>query len=1454
MLGLGTAWAQEKALPDLPEPVEPYLKAAHAGDAKAQFALAEIYIRGRKAEHTKSAAQWYLKAAEHGHIDAMAKLGVMYYAGMGVEEDNVKAFEWLQKAALKNSVHAQYHLGFLYEKGIGTKVNTDSALKWYDYAEAQDHALAGKRKAKLVSTMEPAKVQAVLASNAAVREKLVAATKERQKQAGVARAEQGPPQLQALNQLTAKLAQNPGDEATLAKAAELNTQLQRPVEAAAYYRDAVAAALLDKKRATAVKRITSYNNSITQALSLQPVAAQAVVKKASLLPKGVEAKAMIDWLKQYKGIEASLNKGQVAEGTALAKALVKHADEKFGAKHLITLRSQSLLGQAYLLDAQQEQAVALFNALDSVATEVLGAGHPEVLSYQTILADALAARGDFVPAGKLYGEIAQRAQQLLGEGHLDTLEAINSQAAMLSNAGQYGEAVTLFNTLCARFDRHFGLYHPKSAVCHNQMAFTLSEKGDLKQAEALYQSTLKKQSAASGLDNVELLNTSIALADVQRRLGDYAKAKLRLKPMLKLTALKSALEEAHFRAKNTMALTLRDMGDYLGAEKLLREVMAFEAKTLGETHPNTIASRTELAGLLRLQSRLAESEVLYDEALAAAQQGLGKTHPTTVAILNNLGLVYETQGLYDRAEPLFREALDTARATLGESHPTTLAATNSLALLYEVQGNFDKAEPLYATAITATRAKLGPENADTLAFVNNLGYLYMKSERYDEAAELLNEVTQSWRKSLGARHQRTLKSINNLGRVRLAQQRYDEAKQLIQEAWDGRREALGETHVDTQRSMLDMGVVLLRTGHAADAQKLLEQTLKLNEKTLGPQHPYTFETLDALAGIMEVTNLLPKAYDLRYTAFERRTEFLNRMMWVTSDNAREGYVRLHRGELNRFMALLPHINAERAGRSIMEVGLQRKGMLFKITSEIHQIARLSEDPTLKAITDELKLSRKKLAALTLSGPAEDQSPEQHLLGLNALEERLSTLDGMLGRASQQFRQNKRAISLQDLEEALPDGGAMVDFVAYKDPNDVSRLMAGVMTKDGDNVRYNRVGYELTMPELEKMVVDLRTAIQSEDMDEDDLRDLSMEVYDAVWGPISELLDERENVYVVPDGILNILPFIAMVDPKEDVYLLEATDLHMLTSSRDLLPSLITPAKGPQLTLAGPNYDTEEVAGQQVLAAVRGRRSANRAAVVVSDEERQGGARATRSATMRAGLRALSRGMRGLRFDPLPGAEKEGQLITETLASEGGKFTLKLRNDAQEEVVKDIEVPPNMLHIATHGFFLKADERLRKRLQSMARSVELNTTPPPGDNPMLRSGLAFAGVNANAPFLGEIDTKNDGILTALEVLDLNLSGTQLAILSACETGLGEIHEGEGVYGLRRAFQEAGAQEVIASLWEVSDAGTQALMTGLYKRLGEGKSPHQALRDSQLELMQSAQWGLPYIWSAFMSVGR
>jgi CHAT domain-containing protein len=348
------------------------------------------------------------------------------------------------------------------------------------------------------------------------------------------------------------------------------------------------------------------------------------------------------------------------------------------------------------------------------------------------------------------------------------------------------------------------------------------------------------------------------------------------------------------------------------------------------------------------------------------------------------------------------------------------------------------------------------------------------------------------------------------------------------------------------------------------------------------------------------------------------------------------------------------------------------------------------------------------------------------------------------------------------------------------------------------------------------------------MEDIDFIEVGNIAYQEIWRPIANVLGDTEYIYLIPDGLLNLLPFAALVD-DDDIYLVDYIDFHFLTSGRDLLPSFVSLSEGPYMIVAGPDYDASGVVDASILQQAAARRSAQ------SDM-----------------LRGAGSGLRGLNFLPLPGAQKEGEMIVEQVDAQQEDKAVFSQQKAEERVISELAEVPQILHIATHGFFLKADENLRKRLLKLQRGADLQV-PPPGDNPLLRAGLAFAGINQNAPLLGDIDTRNDGVLTAIEVLDLKLSGTKLVVLSACETGLGEIHEGEGVYGLRRAFQEAGVSEVVNSLWEVSDAGTQALMVKFYQRILAGIPARQALRESQLDLKASALWGQPYIWSAFMMVG-
>ena len=1179
--------------------------------------------------------------------------------------------------------------------------------------------------------------------------------------------------------------------------------------------------------------IQFYNGEISTLLgAMPPWVDEKIAMAAPITP---DKEQIVGIWSQMKGdIDGMLAQGAAEQAEPVIQEALTTAQDNLGPDHFITFLSLRDWAVAAMQMGKTGEAIQRFQKTIEAGTRILEDNHPEVLNAQNLLADIYERQSMYKEAVTVLQSVYTAATAGLGDNHPITLTAAQTLARNQQNAGQYPDAEMVLRPICTTVEKLFGAYHPESTACHAQFAALRIFQGEHAEAADLYKTVLAIQDRSMIVGDPIVLSNRVQLAELHRQQGEYAQAKEILIDVLAVAEQGPAREDpVVFDAKSYLARVYEDLGDFPSAEAMTNDVLQYETATLGADHPNTLTTMNNLAGIYRRQSRMNEAEELYKKVLEKYRQVFGEEHLGTVSVMNNLGLVYENKGLYDEAELLLRAGLEISKKVLGPNHLSTLANMNNLALLHESQGNFDQAEPHYLNAIESASWQFGADHPDTMAFVNNLAYLYMMKEEFSKAQAHFEKVLNSWTASLGDNHRKTLKSLNNLARSMYKQGKLTESEPLFEKALHLRRTILGEDHMDTLRSMHDLGALYGELKRYDEGEALLRETLKRAEVALGDQHPYTFETINSLGKLLQAQEKLQEAFTVLKVGFDRRSSFLNRMLWATGDNAREGYIRLHRPELNVFLHLLTQIDPSIAGQEVLSVGLQRKGLLLKVSSEIQQIVQLGQNPALTAISDALTAARKELAALTLSGPTAE-TKDTHMVVISELEKQIDTLQMQLGQASRRFKQSVAEIGVDQLVEVLPDDASLVDFLTYRDSEDIRRLQAGILIKEEGQPVYKILTYEDDLEHIQEKIVEYREAVQDEGLDEEDLMELGQELYNLVWAPVAEVFGERTVIYVVPDDMLNILPFNAMVNPDGD-YVLKDMDLHIVSTSRDLLPNQIEEATGNFLIMAGPDYTSTTVVDKKVMTEVSSLHK-KRSAAGLND-----------------GMRAFAGGLRGLKFDPLPGAEKEGKTISVTAKTETDDNTIFTEHNAQEQILQDIKAAPRMLHIATHGFFLKADENLKKRLLSLQRGADIHL-PPPGDNPMLRAGLAFAGINASAPFLGEIPTENDGVLTALEVLGLNLTGTRMAVLSACETGLGEIHEGEGVYGLRRAFQEAGVKTVISSLWEVSDAGTMALMTGLYGRLAEGQTVYDALLASQRELLEGNSFNYPYVWSAFMLVER
>jgi CHAT domain-containing protein len=311
------------------------------------------------------------------------------------------------------------------------------------------------------------------------------------------------------------------------------------------------------------------------------------------------------------------------------------------------------------------------------------------------------------------------------------------------------------------------------------------------------------------------------------------------------------------------------------------------------------------------------------------------------------------------------------------------------------------------------------------------------------------------------------------------------------------------------------------------------------------------------------------------------------------------------------------------------------------------------------------------------------------------------------------------------------------------------------------------------------------------------------------------LGATRQLLVSPDGPLHLIPFAALVDEQQH-YLVERYAITYLTSGRDLLRLLI-----PRKSRSAPVVVADPAFGSPALVASKESSPSSRARIDSSQ----------------------------MFFGPLPGVSGEVEALR-TLLPQAEFLTKERATKAELAQVAG----PLILHIATHGFFLQntptpseADQtdptsngRDRTRLAKVIRG--------PVENPLLRSGLALAGANAGG------GGSSDGVLTALEAAALDLWGTALVVLSACDTGVGEIKNGDGVYGLRRALVLAGSESQMISLWPVSDLGTRDLMIDYYSQLLHGAGRGEALRRVQQQMLHSSAHAHPYFWASFILSGK
>jgi CHAT domain-containing protein/Tfp pilus assembly protein PilF len=1111
-------------------------------------------------------------------------------------------------------------------------------------------------------------------------------------------------------------------------------------------------------------------------------------------------------------------------------------EKALGPEHPDTATSLNNLAGLYRAMGAYRKAEPLYQRALAIYEKALGPEHPHIAASLGNLAVLYHAMGAYGKAEPLYQRALAIYEKALGPEHPSTAASLNNLAGLYDDMGAYSKAEPLYQRALAINEKALGPEHPSTAASLSNLAELYSAMGAYGKAEPLYQRALTIYEKALGPEHTNTATSLNNLAELYRDMGAYAKAE----PLFQRALLiyEKTLGPEHPSTAtdlNNLAMLYKDMGSYGKAEPLFQRALAINEKALGADHTTTAISFINLADLYRDIGAYSKAEPLLQRALAIRENALRTGHPDTANTLNSLALLYSHIGAYGKAEPLYQRALAIREKALEPEHPDTATSLNNLAEHYREIGAYSKAEPLYQHALAIREKALGSEHPDTAASLNNLAELYRVRGAYAKAEPLFQRALAIYEKALGHEHPDIAANLNNLAALYQAMGAYSKAEPLYQRALAIDEKTLGSEHPSTAINLNNLAVHYVDIGAYAKAESLYQRGLTIYEKTLGPEHPGTATLLNNLGHIYWLEGRLLETLNTWKRAY--KTEELNAQhILALGDEARKkAYMKtLGYDSLVSFsLAAEQHIkNPHALG---LELVLQRKGRVLEAVTDSIGLLRQHLTPADQVLLDQMAAVRSQQAVLMFNRPAKIE-PAVYQAEVTKLNTQAEDLESKLSARSAEFKSQHQTVTLEKVQLALPKGGVLVEFVVYSPFNPkaiksekqwgVPQYMAYVLHPSGE-----AKGIVLgEAKELDTLIDNWRKAL-SNPLDNSVRRGVTLvsseqkttgtanagqQLYSKLIKPLLPLIGDTKTLFVAPDGDLNLVPLGALPD-ETGHYLLETHEINYLTSGRDMLkwslPANI--AKQP-VVLANPDFGSisKKTKNPDMLAANHlGRRSGE-----------------------------YNRGT--FHFDPLSGTAEEAQALSKLLIDE----TVLTGAKATETALKALH-SPRILHLATHGFFLpdQPDEKPDAQTAMLSLDGQRPLPPSKNENPLLRSGIALAGANL-------LQSGNeDGVLTALEASGLDLWGTQLVVLSACETGIGKVSNGEGVYGLRRALVNAGAEAQVMSLWKVDDAATRDLMVEYYKRLLAGAGRAEALRQTQLAMLNSKDRNHPYYWAAFIASG-
>jgi tetratricopeptide (TPR) repeat protein len=1155
-----------------------------------------------------------------------------------------------------------------------------------------------------------------------------------------------------------------------------------------------------------------------------------------LLQRGVEileAKLGKDHLEvasslgHLASLYASINKHAKAEPLLHRSLRIREA--KLGKDDPAVANALSSLAQVYVLLGEYEKAEVLH--LRSLQINELKLGKDHVLVADDL--DHLGQLSGFLGRYDRMESFFQRSlgirEAKLGKDHLDVARSLHSLANAYSLADRYDKALPLLRRGLTIQETKLGNDHPDLTHTLDGLANVHKAQGQFDEAERCLKRSLTIRETKLPRHDPEIAAALQRLANVYAVTERYEKAETLALRGLDIYEISLGKDHPRVAASlNVLARNYEQMGQFAKALTLYRRSLQIYEARLGKDHPDVATSLAGMARLHTIQNQYVEAELLFKRCLTITEAAHGTNSVAVAELLNQLGGVYVYAGQYDKAESSFQRSLRICEATMGKNHLAVAKVLEGLAVMHWYRGQHDKAEPLFRRSSEIQEAYWGKDHPSLVTPLSNLVVLNATLQRGDEALRFADRQRRIVRRQMA----KVLPYLAEIAQLEFLEHRDRVGFSICQSL------ALlkgGSAAVAVQSA----GWVVNQKGLAQQA--LSERALLARDTT----NPATRGLAQELTGIRRHLATLTMAH----FGPEQRTALRAQIAELSEKeqdlSARLGHATDRLGRDEPWIELESVRKALPADAVLVEIS-RRNVADFQFKDPQRQwlsprYAAWLIPPTGKGDV--------RLVDLGETSPIED--------AICALRRGLQESPPSIQRKGESDSEGVLCKGLSKLsklvlEPLLPQISSARQWIISPDaelwlvPWAALPLENGRYAIEDHSIRYVISGRDLVAGAT-KAAVDRPLILADPD-------------YDATPSDVAHKARKLGGVGSVP-GISLVgqrlrgsigtwsVSFAFGKEGRLTIYdedggskvagegswLLDGTRLTMKTARSRYAGSLTGEVVRGERTTSDAT-DTWQI-----------RIPSNLVEPAEVTELRASGASSLLPST----------------FQRLPGTAAEAAAVGPIIKSfASAEPKMYLGREATEDVFKTVR-SPRLVVLSTHGFFLPSQHvqeyapvsRGVRGLSEGDKAV-LTTDGKPLENPLLRCGLLLAGCNhRNKTSSG---TGDDGVLTGLEIVGTDLRGTELVVLSACETGLGDIRNGEGVAGLRQAFQLAGAQSVVATLWQIPDRESALLMSEFFAQLAKGRSKTDALREAQLARITArrARHGAahPFFWAAYTFTGQ